>query len=69
MNIALFTDTYFPDINGVASSIYTMANGLIAKGHRVYIFSISAPSKKIKLVEDNPPVFRVPSLPVLFVKP
>lgn len=69
MNIAIFTDNYFPNINGVSSSIYTLTNGLIAKGHKVYIFSISEPSKKIKLVETDPPVFRVPSVSVAFVKP
>lgn len=69
MNIAIFTDTYFPDINGVASSIYTMTNGLRAKGHRVFIFSISEPSKQIKLISLNPPVYRIPSLPIAGLKP
>lgn len=69
MNIAIFTDNYFPNINGVSSSIYTLANGLIEKGHKVYIFSISDPSKKIKLVETNPIVYRVPSVSLIFVKP
>lgn len=69
MNIAIFTDNYFPNINGVSSSIYTLANGLMAKGHKVYIFSISEPSKQIKLVETNPLVFRVPSVALTFIKP
>lgn len=69
MNIAIFTDNYFPNINGVSSSIYTLTNGLIDKGHKVYIFSISEPSKKIKLVETNPVVYRVPSVSLVFVKP
>lgn len=69
MNIAIFTDNYFPNINGVSSSIYTLTNGLIEKGHKVYIFSISEPSKKIKLVETNPIVYRVPSISLAFVKP
>lgn len=69
MNIAIFTDTYFPDINGIASSIYTLSNRLISKGHHVYIFSISAPTRKTKLVHSNPPVYRIPSVSIFFVKP
>ena len=69
MNIAVFTDTYFPDINGVASSISAMIEGLRQKGHKVFVFCISEPSRKITMVSSNPPVFRVPSIPVFFAKP
>ena len=37
MRIALFTDTYTPEINGVVSSIVTLQEGLEAAGHEVYI--------------------------------
>ena len=40
MNIGLFTDTYFPQINGVATSVHTLAGALRARGHNVYIFSL-----------------------------
>lgn len=69
MNIAIFTDTYFPAVNGVASSIYTLSNGLISKGHHVYIFSIQEHATTIKLTQMNPPVFQIPSVPVFFLKP
>lgn len=39
MNIGIFTDTYFPQISGVASSIATLEKELSARGHRVYIFT------------------------------
>ena len=70
MNIAIITDTYFPDINGVTSSIYTLAVALRKQGHRVYIFCTSDNnSPVIRRVSKNPPVFRIPSVPMLLVRP
>ena len=70
MNIAIITDTYFPDINGVTSSIYTLALALRKRGHRVYIFAISnKTSTVIRRVSKNPPVFSIPSIPMLLVRP
>lgn len=70
MNIAIITDTYFPDINGVTSSIYTLAIALRKKGHRVYVFAASENnSPVIRRVSKHPPVFRVPSIPMLLVRP
>ncbi len=70
MNIAIITDTYFPDINGVTSSIYTLAIALRKKGHRVYIFATSDNnSPVIRRVHKKPPVFRIPSIPMLLVRP
>ncbi|TFG82505.1 MAG: hypothetical protein E4G74_02575, partial [Erysipelotrichales bacterium] len=37
MRIALFTDTYLPDINGVVSSIVTLQKELEKNGHEVFI--------------------------------
>jgi len=70
MNVAIITDTYFPDINGVTSSIYTLARALRKKGHRVYIFATSDNNVPIvRRVHRNPPVFRIPSIPMLLVRP
>ena len=70
MNIAIITDTYFPDINGVTSSIYTLAIALRKRGHRVYIFATSETnSPVIRRVSKHPPVFRIPSFPMLLVRP
>ena len=46
MNIAIFTDTYLPDINGVASSVYTLADALQQRGHKAYIFTVSKEKKE-----------------------
>ncbi|WMI80657.1 glycosyltransferase family 4 protein [Anaerotignum sp. MB30-C6] len=65
MNIGIFSDTYFPQINGVATSIRTLAHGLEKKGHNVYIFTPWDPrTPEI----DEPNVFRIPSMPFLFAK-
>lgn len=37
MRIAMYTDTFFPSINGVAVSIATLANALAEEGHHVFI--------------------------------
>lgn len=42
MRIALFTDTYTPEINGVVSSIVTLQEGLEAMGHDVFIVTTHA---------------------------
>ncbi|ETZ18572.1 1,2-diacylglycerol 3-glucosyltransferase [Borrelia duttonii CR2A] len=38
MKIAIFTDTYLPDKNGVATCIKQIKEGFEQKGHTVYIF-------------------------------
>ena len=43
MNIGIFSDTYFPQLNGVATSIRTLASALEERGHHVYIFTPSDP--------------------------
>lgn len=41
MRIALFSDTYPPQINGVATATYTLANVLKNKGHDVLVVTIN----------------------------
>lgn len=65
MNIGLFTDTYFPQINGVATSVHTLANALEEKGHRVYIFTPSDPRRD---KNESPAIIRMPSVPFLLLK-
>ncbi len=64
MNIALFTDTYLPQVNGVVSSIVTLEKQLLKQGHNVYIFTISHP----KAVNDAEYIYRLPSMPFVFLK-
>ncbi|WP_240843266.1 glycosyltransferase family 4 protein [Acidaminobacter sp. JC074] len=59
MNIGIFTDAYYPQINGVVISTQTLKNELERLGHRVYIITVSDP----KLTEDQPNVIRLKSIP------
>ncbi|GAY74377.1 glycosyltransferase LafA [Lentilactobacillus kosonis] len=44
MNIGIFTDTYFPQVSGVATSIKTLKNELKRQGHQVYILRLLIPT-------------------------
>ena len=62
LNIGLFTDTYFPQINGVATSVHLLRNELAALGHNVYIFTTTDPR-----AERDAGIFRMPSMPFVFL--
>lgn len=59
MKIGLFTDTYYPQINGVATSVLMLKKNLEMRGHEVYVFTTTDP--KADSEETN--VYRVPSIP------
>ncbi|KRN27765.1 glycosyl transferases group 1 family protein [Lactobacillus selangorensis] len=61
MNVGIFTDTYFPQVSGVATSIKTLKENLEKKGHAVYIFTTTDPHVDKDTVEPN--VFRFASVP------
>lgn len=63
MNIGLFTETYYPEINGVATSVYMLKRELEQLDHNVYVFTTTTPGSPE--VEHN--VFRVPSLPCILI--
>ena len=65
MNIGLFTDTYFPQINGVGTSTYTLAKQLRNLGHNVYIFTPKDPNATYGPYEEG--VIRMPSMPFIFI--
>ncbi|MBQ1512275.1 MAG: glycosyltransferase, partial [Erysipelotrichaceae bacterium] len=48
MRVALFTDTYLPDINGVVSSIELLRKKLEEKGHEAYVVSTRPGLFKVK---------------------
>ena len=52
MNIALFTDTYPPFINGVSTSCYNLAQVLRKNGHRVIVVTPRASSGKMEFIDD-----------------
>ena len=61
MNIGIFTDSYFPQVSGVATSIKTLKDDLERKGHSVYIFTTTDPHVPEDAVEPN--IFRFTSVP------
>lgn len=64
MNIGLFTDSYFPEISGLATSIKVLRQELKKRGHNVYIFTTTNPHDTV----NTPGVFRLPSMPLIFLK-
>lgn len=64
MNIAIFSDTYSPQINGVVTSTITFAHELEKLGHKVYIMG---PRMKGG-TESSDKVWRFRSFPFLFQK-
>lgn len=64
MKIGFFTDTYFPQVSGVATSIKTLKDELEKNGHQVYIFTTTDPNAK-GFEED---VIRMPSVPFVSFK-
>ena len=69
MNIAIFTDTYFPEINGVSTSVFTLSSELRKDGHSVHIFTVSEPRSALKDMNEDIYVHRFPSVPLVFLKP
>lgn len=63
MNIGLFTDTYFPQNSGVATSIKTLKEALEAQGHNVFIFTTTDPGVDKDSIEAN--IFRFSSVPFI----
>ena len=61
MKIGLFSDTYYPKANGVATSVLMLKENLEASGHKVYVFTSNNP--EVSEPEDN--VVRIPSIPLM----
>ncbi|MEG0276803.1 MAG: RecX family transcriptional regulator [Coprobacillus sp.] len=61
MNIALFSDTYLPDINGVATSTHILRCELKKHGHNVLVVTTILPHDSDYVDEDNM-VLRLPGI-------
>ncbi|MDT2564480.1 glycosyltransferase family 4 protein [Enterococcus avium] len=61
MRIGFFTDTYFPQVSGVATSIRTLKNELEKQGHEVFIFTTTDPDAD----EFEKDIVRMPSVPFI----
>lgn len=64
MKIGIFTDSYFPQVSGVATSIKTLKEALEKKGHEVYIFTTTDPNA-VGIEKD---IIRMPSVPFVSFK-
>jgi len=62
MKIALFSDTYPPQINGVATATYTLAKTLRSHGHEVMVVTTSLANQHHLAVTDG--VLRIPGLTI-----
>jgi 1,2-diacylglycerol 3-alpha-glucosyltransferase len=60
LRVGFFTEIYRPVVNGVVTSVDTLAGGLRARGHEVYCFAPSMPGG----TRSDGDVFRLPSLPL-----
>ena len=65
MRIGLFTDTYFPQVSGVATSIRTLKTQLEKMGHTVSIFTTT--DRDVDRYEDWQ-IVRIPSVPFFAFK-
>ena len=61
MRIGLFTDTYSPQINGVATSILMLERALRKLGHKVYIVTVNNDTLSYDFGSDN--IIRIPGIP------
>ena len=57
MRIALFTDTYPPEINGVATSCKSLRDVLVSHGHEVMVVTTNPFSNKVTMEEN---IVRIP---------
>lgn len=65
MRIGLFTDTYYPEINGVATSTKQLKSGLERLGHEVFVF---APDSGEDIIDTEENVIRKYSIPFVLLK-
>lgn len=64
MRIAIFSDTYTPDINGVATSTKILKDELIKHGHEVLVVTSELPSESNYEDDLNDTILRVPGLEI-----
>lgn len=72
MNIAFFTDTYTPQVDGVVKSILLYKKALEARGHKVFVFAPKEIKGEIELPyksssQDEKNVFRFTAINSMFI--
>lgn len=63
MNIAIFSDTFFPNTDGVITSTVANAKALVRRGHTVTIIAPEFPQEYDEFVHPGVSVVRIPSIP------
>ncbi len=61
MRIGLFTDTYAPHVNGVATSVEMLKKGLEKEGHIVYVVTVNSSSIRYQY-SDKTKIMRIPGI-------
>src|SRR2546421_10261854 len=65
MRVAIITESFPPDINGVAHSVVRVAEHLVASGHEPLVIAPEPASGTARVAGPLPyPVVRVPSMPM-----
>lgn len=64
MKIAIFSDTYTPDLNGVATSTRILRDQLVKNGHDVVVVTSELPSDTEYFDDPNDNILRVPGLEI-----
>lgn len=64
MNVALFSDCYYPAKNGVSTYTREIKDGLTARGHNVFVVAPSYPSASEAADSHDPKVLRLFSVPL-----
>ncbi|MCX6731892.1 MAG: glycosyltransferase [Candidatus Parcubacteria bacterium] len=63
MKIAIFSDTFFPRINGVANMVSLFAKSLAEAGQEVFVFTVSKLKNPPTGGGKNPAIINLPSIP------
>lgn len=64
MKVAIFSDTYIPDINGVATSTRILKDELVKHGHEVVVVTSELPSDSDYMDDPDDNILRVPGLEI-----
>ena len=65
MNIAIFADNFYPQVNGVVTVISNLADGLAKKGHKILIIAPKYRNVKYPTFHPNVKVITVASIPAI----
>lgn len=68
MTIAIFTDSFYPQINGIVTSVIDIAKGMTDKGHKIYIIAPEDSVEYDEFTYKSIEVLRLPAIEASFYK-